>query len=360
MSLSDFSYYVRKFGPIALVGFLFFIIFFAVIRALLGAANTPEPIEVVYQPPHGILPPIEFSHSIDYPPNFTMTIDNIEGRPLTPAEEANVYTIPQTRTRFGYQQTIAFMAKAVGINTEEEQYSIEDITATYRDPLRKLEVDITNFNFAFELDFQKIPTIFNDTFMPNELSIIEEAKTFLRQMNAFTPTLAQGKQNVIYLRYDGATDDFIVVDTPQQANVVEVDFFTPDIDTYPGVSPKYFNSHTFVTMVFRQEGNVIIKSHVSNFDHDTSSAGAYPLKDGGLAWQELQNQQGTIVSPSQGTTDIVIREMFLGYYQSEEYTQFLMPVYVFLGDNGFAAYVSAVDSQYTQGTAPLPEENTPQ
>ena len=33
----------------------------------------------------------------------------------------------------------------------------------------------------------------------------------------------------------------------------------------------------------------------------------------------------------------------LGYFDSEATQQYAMPIYVFLGDGGFSAYVSAVD-----------------
>lgn len=347
MTLSEFSYYVRKFGPIAVVGFILFLIFYMVIQMIIGSI-TNRPVQQVYQPPFGQLPPVEFTHSVDYPPTFSMTIDNIEGRPITATSSANIYFTPAPRTRFGYQQTIGFMARAVGMDPEVNQYSINDLTATYNDGIRTLNIDIQTFNFDFNLDLTKVPTVFNETYIPDQNTIIEEAKSFLRQMNKFSPRMAQGSQNVIYLQYDSATDDFVVAADPLQANVVEVDFFQPDLGPFPLVSPKFYNSHNYVTMIFRQEGPLIINAQVHNLEPDFATGGVYPIKTGDEAWSELQNRLGTIVSPSKGSTDIIIRDMFLGYYDSDTYQPYLMPVYVFLGDNGFAAYVSAVSNEYIQ------------
>ncbi len=76
------------------------------------------------------------------------------------------------------------------------------------------------------------------------------------------------------------------------------------------------------------------------------TSGTYPIKTGDDAWQELITGKGIIVSPSKGSTKIIVREMFIGYYALEEYQPYIMPVYVFLGDNGFAGYVSAVKDEY--------------
>ena len=40
--------------------------------------------------------------------------------------------------------------------------------------------------------------------------------------------------------------------------------------------------------------------------------------------------------------------MFTAYYFSDAYTQYLTPVYVFTGDNGFVAYVPAVSPLWVQ------------
>lgn len=345
-------------------------IFYVVISTILTLAPKQEKqeVSVPYSPPFGILEPIHFTHSINYPSDVSFLIDNIEGRPITTDTDAIVYTVPTSRTKFGYQQSLAFMAKAVGIDTETQKYNLQGLKATYQDELRTLDVDITTFNFEYELNYSKTPTIFSRRSTPDVDTVKEEAKSFLRKMNKFSQTLAQGTQNVIFLSYDPPTDTFNVVNTPEEANVVEVDFFAPNLNSHPVVSPTYFNSHVFVTMVFTEEGPIVIKSHVASFDPIDPSAqgtqgssaqrtgamgadtiptsGTYPIKTGDDAWQELITGKGIIVSPSKGSTKIIVREMFIGYYALEEYQPYIMPVYVFLGDNGFAGYVSAVKDEY--------------
>lgn len=347
MTLSEFSYTVRKYGPFGIAGFVIFVIFYLIITSIMTSLSN-RPIVVEYQPPFGFLDPITFSRSIDYPPQFTFTMENLEGRPVTATSSALVYYMPTSRVRFGYQQTIGYMARAVGFDSEETAYTIDDLAAIYNDGIRKLTINITDYNFSFETDYNQIASVFSTAVIPDENTIKEEARSFMRQMNKYNHVFAKGRDNVIYLRYEPATQDFTVVEDPADANVVEVDFFPPDVGAYPNVAPKYFNSQNYVTFVFRPEGNVIIKAQVSNFLKDFENGGEYPLKTGDQAFQELLDKKGIIVSPAKGTTDIVIRDMFVGYYDPDVYQPYYMPVYVFLGDEGFVAYVSAVDDRYVK------------
>jgi hypothetical protein len=354
MTLSEFSYSVRKFGPFAVAGLVIFIIFYLLITAIISAISN-RPVIVEYQPPYGILEPIVFSRSIDYPPQFTFTMENLEGRPVTATASALVYPIPTSRVRFGYQQTIGYMARAVGIDTEQVAYTVNDLAAIYNDGVRKLTINITDYNFLFETDYNQIVDVFSTATIPDENTIREEARSFMRQMNKYNSSFAKGRDNIIYFRYEPATQSFTEVKDPADANVVEVDFFPPDAGAYPNVTPKHFNSQNYVTFVFRPEGNVIIKAQVSHFFKDIANGGAYPLKSGDQAFQELLDKKGVIVSSAKGTTDIVIRDMYVGYYDPEDYQPFYMPVYVFLGDEGFVGYVSAIDDRYIK----TPDSLTP-
>lgn len=380
MTLSELSYYIRKLGPFMIAGFFGFIILYVIVSSLFSLpSQTASTTKAPYSPPLGMLDPIEFTYSIDYPASFTFSIDNIEGRPITTDTEATVYTVAPTRTKFGYQQTLALMAKNLGFDTEAQKYTLNNLEATYKDELRTLIVDITSFNFEYELNYTRFPEVYSrflkpdlpDQAPPEPQVIKEEAKDFLRRMNKLPTWLTQGTQNIIYLSYDQSQDSFNVVENPEEADVVEVDFFPPNLDDHPVVSPKFFNSHIFVSMVFTEQGPIVIKSHVNIFEPRSTnsiatktaeavpSAGTYPLKTGDDAWQELITGKGTIVSPSKGSTSIVVREMFVGYYALERYQRYLMPVYVFLGDNGFAAYVSAVKNEYV-GKLTRSQSVTPQ
>lgn len=135
-----------------------------------------------------------------------------------------------------------------------------------------------------------------------------------------------------------------------RANLVEVDFYRPDIDAQPNavpvVSPKYFNSQNYVLMMFRTDGTFkVLRSQIKFFDKSVEQVGVYPIRSGDEAFADLKKGKGFIVSLPP-VTKITIRKMFLGYFDPDVFQEYLQPVYVFLGDGDFVGYVPAVSGQY--------------
>ncbi|MCS6956503.1 MAG: hypothetical protein NZM02_01490, partial [Patescibacteria group bacterium] len=58
------------------------------------------------------------------------------------------------------------------------------------------------------------------------------------------------------------------------------------------------------------------------------------------------NGKGKVVAATLGKKDIVIKKIEIGYYDFDSYQSFLQPVYLFLGEDNFAAYVPAITSQW--------------
>lgn len=347
MTLTEFSYYFRRSLPIIIIGFLTFMGFFFILRLILFRPASPPP--VVYDIKFGKLPAIKPAHSIDSPPEISVTLDNIEGRPVTSTTSAKIFFIPEKNTRFGYLQNSYLMAKGVGFDTEVTKHTIEgDTNVVFDDGKKKLTVDIRDFNFSYKYNYEVNPLLFVGTQIPDETTVVAQATDFLRLLGKYPTELSTGTEHVIYLHFNPENNELEVVKNSQDANVVEVDFFRPDIDGYPIVSPKYFNAQNYVVMVFKGSESKIIKAQIKFFDKDALNYGVYPIKTGDQAWKELQEKKGFIVSPGGNSYPITIRQMFLGYYDPDEYQQYLQPVYVFLGDNNFAAYVPAISSEHTQ------------
>lgn len=348
MTLTEFIYYVRRFLPLVIIGIFVFFLSFIILRLIVSRPST-TPQVVTFNTLFGKLPPIKPSHSIDFPPEISFELDNIEGRPTTATSSAKIFFIPKKNTRFGYLQNSYLMAKAIGFDTEAIKHTIEnDTNVVFQDQEKKVSVDIRDFNFTYKLNYETLPFLFQATSLPDDTTIRERAKDFLRQLGKYPSEFSTGREHIIYLHYNSATNDLDVVESKQNANVVEVDFFRPDIDGFPIVSPKYFNAHNYVVMVFKGNESRVIKSQISFFEKDDMSFGIYPIKTGDQAWADLQAKKAFITSPGGNKYPITIRQMFLAYYDPDVYQEYLQPVYVFLGDNNFAAYVPAVSDEYIQ------------
>jgi len=309
----------------------------------------PPPLRpLAIDPIFGKIAKIKFSHSIDYPSGPEFIFDTIEGEPTTATQTAKIYYLSQTSPRFGYLQTAYLMADNLGVDTELTKHIIDGENVIFQDEEKKLVVNITKFNFEYEYNYADNESIFQNAVFASDDLIREKVKESLRVLGRYPEELAQGKDNLIFLYYNSQTKEFDVVDNRNNANAVEIDFYRPDIDSFPIVAPKYFNSQNYVVVLSQGEQYKTLKAQINFFEKEEQKVGIYPLKTGEQAWQELKEKRGAIISAGRNNNQITIKKMFLAYYDPDVYQEYLQPVYVFLGENGFVAYVPAIKEEYME------------
>ena len=132
----------------------------------------------------------------------------------------------------------------------------------------------------------------------------------------------------------------------QKANMIEVDFYRPDLSPYIVVSPEYFNSQNYVMMVQHESNFKIVKAQVHFYEKSSAQIGIYPVKTGEAAWEALKQGGGWVIQNPNALTSVVVKEMFMGYLDPNIYQEYLQPVYVFLGEDNFVAYVPAIADNY--------------
>ena len=348
MTLTEVSYYSRKAAPFVLLSFLILLILYYFIRVLLLTIAPESPRSIYLNPIFGkIKKPIikEVTSSSD----LTFKIDTIEGKPVTATDSAQVYFLPSAAARFGYREKIYLIAKSLGFNTEFVKHVLEGKEAIFNDERQSLTVDISNFNFTYEYNFEEYPEVFANTVMPQKKESQDKAIDFLTSVGRYPEELAKGKTNTIFIFYNPEAKQMKLLNSNAEANMVEIDFYRPDQEQYPVVSPKYFNSQNYVMMVFYQTDFKIIKAQIKYFEKSDTQIGVYPIKTGDAAWEALTAGKGLIIQNEADSQNIVIKKMFLGYLDPDIYQEYLQPVYVFLGENNFVSYIPAIpDSYFTE------------
>ncbi len=346
MTLTEISYYSRKMLPFLVLIVLIFLIFFYAIKLFFLYLNLNRPKQLSINPIFNkISQPKVSGASSSAGLNFTL--DTIEGEPITATETAKIYFMPESTSRFGIREKAYLVAKAFGFDTTVVKHNlVNNSNYVFKDGKQDLSIDITNFNFKYVYQFAGDKNLFDNTKIPTKSEIEEKASSFLKQINRYPEELAQGKSNIIYLRYDSLYKRLSVAARPQDANVVEIDFYRPDIDGFSTVSPTYFNSQNSMIMVFHADDYKILRAQVEFFEKSNEQVGIYPVKTGAQAWADLKAGKGIIISSPNGSKNIVIKKMFFGYFDPDSYQEYLQPVYVFLGDGNFVAYVSAVTADY--------------
>ncbi len=349
MTLTEVNYYIRRFFPVIIILLLvLLILFFAgqlILTYLASQQTAPPPVtappttnEVFGKIRAPIIPKTKSSDA------YTYVLDTLDGTAnLEQASaSANVYFLPKERPTFGYVPKINLMAREVGFNTDGLNYKTADGVATFDDGKRKLSIDIGNFNFTFDFVLTKEDIRLNPSSPPSEDLILSQASELLQKMNRYPSELSQGKRNVIYLHFNADNQQISTLEKIDGANMAEIDFYRPDIDGYPVVTSTYYNSPHYVLFGLNQGVSQLIRAQVKYFERSKDKIGVYPLRSSEQAFQDLQAGKGYVVSTGQESGEIKIKKVFMAYYDPDVYQEYFQPVYVFLGENRFVAYVSAV------------------
>lgn len=356
MTLTELSYYFRKTAPFAILTLIVVFILYYSVQLLILIAQLNRPPEQAAQleinPVFNVIPRPILPESTPSA-NYTYTLDSIEGVPVTATSSAQVFFLPKSTATFGFRENIYVMAKTLGFNTELTKYDLNGNEAVFTEDNQTLKVDITNYNFTYEYtELAQDDGRLNDARMLGEEEILRRSKEILNSVGRYPGELARGRTNLIYLAFNPQTRGISVVETPESANLVEVDFYRPDIGEFPIVSPRYFNSQNYMILFFDSTGERVIRSQIRFFEKSEEQVGVYPIKTGEQAWEALRNGKGYVVSAAENVTDISIKRMFMGYLDPGTYQEYLQPVYVFLGENNFAAYVPALTDEWlTEATA---------
>jgi hypothetical protein len=344
MTLTELSYYSRRAAPLVIIFFLVIFIFYYSIKLIFLLGKPPEQPTISINP---IFDKIEVPVIKDAMPasGLSFTLDTIEGTPITATSTARVFFIPEPQSKLGYRSKLLLMAKQFGFESNVK-YTLDHDEAFFSDETKKLTINIANFNFNYEYDFSKEDSLFEATVLPSESEIKNKAINFIKTIDRYPDELAKGKVTIAYFNYKSSDQSITPTDDPNLANLVEIDFYRADIDELPVVSPKFTTSPNHLVLTFKEGEMKILKAKISFFEKYEEEFGVYPLKTGDEAYRELASGGAVVIANPTQNKDIVIKKMFLAYFDPDEYQKYLQPVYVFLGKNDFVAYVWAVSNDY--------------
>ena len=115
-----------------------------------------------------------------------------------------------------------------------------------------------------------------------------------------------------------------------------------DIDSKPIVTPNFKRSLVYASLSTQPADKIenFIQINFTFWPVDITSFATYPVKTPEEALNDLKNGKGiVIVEPS--TPRASISDIYLAYYQSEIYTPYLQPIYVFEGPE-FVGFIAAI------------------
>jgi hypothetical protein len=295
------------------------------------------------------IPSPKFTHVATSSSGFKFVLENVEGQPPETTSAGKVYSMPKKLpSLLSSERAKKFAAK---LNFTDEPELVTSTLYRFFDPsdkLRTLEIDINDMNFKIKYDYTKNSQIFNHGQVMTRDQALTEVKNFLQLNSLFDETILKGKITVETLTFNPDSKVFNTVSSFSQANSVRINFFRNDLDELNILPPSFNQSYNYALFT----ASVPPYPRITEISYtfwpiELNDFATYPLKSGAVAWQDLLDGYALIVNVGRNSPDkIVIRKIYLAYYDSEEPQLYLQPIFVFEGDNDFVAYLPAIDSNY--------------
>jgi hypothetical protein len=347
MTLTELAYYSRRLLPFFVLSLLLLLIIFYIFKITFFYLSLNKPQTTYHNPVFGKIDAPKIKNATSSA-GYEYVLDTIEGAPITATSTAKVFFLPPSKPKLGYREKAFLMAKNFNIDTAVASYRLENNQAIFTDGKQKLTVNIDSFNFSYEYFFENDPFLLENIIIPEQKTIENKIIDFLKKINRYPTDLSLGRININLINYDPLNKLFTKVKESNEANMVEINLFRSDIDGFPIVTPNFPSSQNYFLIVFYDQDFKILRGQIKFFEKSDEEYGYYLLNPGDKIYEKLKNGLGLVINAPSSTKKIVIKNMFLGYFDPDEYQPYFQPVYVFIGEPDFTAYVPAIVDEYLQ------------
>lgn len=278
---------------------------------------------------------------------LTYTIDTVSGSLPKFSDQAKLYRIYKPKSDLLALKNLGERASQVGFKNgpfkvSNDFYYWTDSSGSF---LKTLRFNINTANFTLFSPFYFDGNILSAKNFPKEDDAIKEARDFIKNLGYASDDFDFSKTTTQLLSIrDGQLFSASSLGT---AHAFRVNFYQNDVDRLPIVyeKPNESNINFIVTGgAFRSD---IVRGDYM-LQRPTGESSTYPIKTSEQAFEELKNGKAYIASSYGEGTDIKIKDVFLAYYISSKEQDYLYPVIVFEGNDGFYAYVSAVTDEWVE------------
>lgn len=289
-------------------------------------SKIPPPQEVP-ELKFGLLPAITFPPAKVTSSNYSYSIDTTTGELPQAPSLLKVYFIPQSSLTLLAPDKARDLAHKLGF-TNGPLSNTTDIYTFTDDNGGKLTLNVLNGNFKY-IKNTATPSAENITqFKILKPQLIEDFKRFLSTKITVPQELLIGSSS---LKVNNEAN-------PTQAMV---SLKPADFDSMPIITSSVNQGLVKASMVPAETFDDRFQSvEYTYWSIDTSSSSTYPVKSASQALSDLKSGQGYIaIAPP--SPQVSITSVKLAYYQQDEYTPYLQPVFLFEGPS-FAAIVPAI------------------
>ncbi|MFZ1721710.1 MAG: hypothetical protein WAU07_04345 [Microgenomates group bacterium] len=340
---------VVKFGLIGIVVLMVGRVSINAFVAYWKATHPPPP-----PPPtvgFGTLPAVMFPEKSTDDSPISYRLETANGQLPQFGDRAKVFFMPKAASSLLDDQTAKTIASSFGFIFQPEILSTEAYRWTKSEPLQStLELNTRNHHFKLTTDYLSRPELLLNSSVPSSFKAVDTVKSMLKGASLLPSDVATASGEVVFMKAVGGELDEAV--SPSDTDYLQVDLFRTPIDNkYRMYSPEGLKGtiSAVISGAARADSSVVeLISYYSPVDY--SQVHTYPIRTSQEAWQVLQAGEGFVAYPSKNET-AVIRSVSLGYFDDYEEQEYLQPIYVFSNpEDGFLAFVSAVDPEFIQSS----------
>lgn len=258
---------------------------------------------------------------------------------------AVVYFMPQAASSFLDLDEAAKIARTLGFTEEAQALSETIYRFEHPSVPSSIDMNIVNKTFSLNYNLSATPELINLRPRSTEAAI-SAVRSLLSSAGLLSSDLAAGEAKVDFIK--ASPPNLVPAISLSEANFLRINLFRKAYDSLPVLTPDRNRSNVwFLVSGSSSRGQQIIAGEYHYFAVDQDRTATYPLKTVQEAWQEVLDGKAYVSSePSSGESQVTIRRVYLAYYDSGQIQEFLQPIVVFEGDNGFSAYVPAVTAEW--------------
>ncbi|OGM24240.1 hypothetical protein A2715_00170 [Candidatus Woesebacteria bacterium RIFCSPHIGHO2_01_FULL_39_32] len=283
------------------------------------------------------------------PQNIAYTLELPEGNLPTLIEQAVVYTMPPFQSDIEVVDNAKKTAQSLGFRPDGKVI-VESIPNVYifekSGGLSNLTMNVITGVFSISYNINQNPSVVRDTASTPEAAI-EFVRSFLEGAKLLQSDLSDGPATHGFLKYEAGK--FVPAISQSEANAIKVNLFRKGYGAknqdIPSVTPDMPESNVWFIVAGRSRQIIAAEYHYFPIDKDKIAT--YPLKTSEAAFEELKQGKAFITNlPSITGGSVIIRKVYLSYYDAGQYAEYYQPVIVFEGDNNFYGFVPAVIDEH--------------
>ena len=340
LTLSDASYDTKeilKWGGLFIAGMVILVTFFIFVKQTFFPTPPPKPTIAF-----GKLPPQLFPKNvIDKTPTYT--INTLSGALPQFPNQTKIFSIQLNTPDLSGLSNATEMAKG-GLFTQGPN-KISDILYEWTNPDKdkvssNIDINIVNYNFNVTSDYLNNSDILSGQELPSPSQSIIDAKGLLVNLNSFPADIDETKTQTVLLSIKNGA--LTPATSFSSAQIVKIMFYQKDVNLLPIYYEKP-DSSNIDALVGTKDQVVEL-----NYNHQTitDAFSTYPLKTSQQAFADLQQGYAYIASYEGNSSNISINNVLLAYYIGTDPQAYLMPIFVFEGNDNFIAYVPAVTDEW--------------